>query len=217
MSTKTCKGCGWVYPITQPGTKCKFCGTPFELILCPKCGEVKPASHMRLERGLPATPCLECFRPVIRAGVARFRALEHERMTDRFNSWLKRVKAVPANYPTLTEYQWLEACRFFDGCARCHTKDIDTRGFFISRALGGRYCDWNVIPLCERCAVTWDLNKNVFLYTLNKDYAKSSSRSKYKGHSTTEFRDCLEKIIEYLEVRLDKAAGVQEESTDGQE
>lgn len=120
-----------------------------------------------------------------------------------FDAWLVKVRSVPKNYPALTEKQWLDACEFFDGCARCHNKVVDSRGLFISAKLGGRYCDWNVVPLCERCANTWDLTQSIFMHVENRDYHARSS----------EYRDCMEKIIEYLGGKLDDATKFEAKAT----
>jgi hypothetical protein len=129
---------------------------------------------------------------------------------------------VPKDYPTLTEAQWLEACRFFDGCARCSSKEIDTRGFFIGKALGGRYCDWNIIPLCTRCAKMWQLDKSMFKYAYHKDTMEGDKRYRKIGvsDSKTELQDSLEKLVGYLEVRLNNAIRLSEDtngSTEGSE
>ena len=131
-------------------------------------------------------------------------------MRNRFDQWLEKVKQVPKDYPTLTEAQWLEACSFFNGCARCASEEIDTRGFFIGRELGGRYCDWNVIPLCTKCAKMWRLDKSMFVYAFHKDIVKGDKRYRPLGanDSTHEFRDSLEKLVSYLEVRLNNAIGL---------
>lgn len=190
MNTKTCKRCGWVYPITQPGTKCKICGEPFEQIVCSVCGKVNDRSGMA-----KSTLCRKCHsRMIVPYGKANYRRIV-SRLENSLTAWLDKIAKVPKNYPTLTEEQWLEACRFFNGCARCSSEDIDTRGFFISAKLGGRYCNWNVIPLCERCAKTWNRTNNVFITATFRDYQNRNS----------EYRDQLEKIVEYLEVKLDAA------------
>lgn len=187
MNTKTCKNCGWVYPITQPGRKCEICGEVFDVIVCTTCNTPTPIE--RMESG--TVTCKACAAAYNRTVAKR----KTEFLTDQFDIWLDKVKAVPKKYPTLTEAQWLEACRHFDGCARCHNRDIDTRGFFVGAELGGRYCDWNVIPLCERCATTWDLTKSAFKYTMTRDHTARS----------TEYRECMVKIIEYLGGKLDAA------------
>jgi hypothetical protein len=146
--------------------------------------------------------CKKCFNSINRVSSLKSKAKRIANLESRFDAWLSKVNAVPKNYPTLTEGQWLAACRHFDGCARCHSDDIDTRGFFISATLGGRYCDWNIIPLCERCAKRWNLDKSVFVYVLNRDNIER----------TDEYRKCLENIIEYLEVKLD--AAINHEATD---
>lgn len=154
--------------------------------------------------------CKKCFNGINRVSSVKSRAKRMEALDKRFDAWLAKVKAVPKTYPTLTEDQWLAACRHFDGCARCHSDTVDTRGFFISATLGGRYCDWNIIPLCERCATRWNLDKSVFAYITRRD----------NFERTTEYRECLENIVEYLEVKLDAAIKYDEPShatTDGSE
>ena len=135
-------------------------------------------------------------------------------MRSRFDDWIEKVKQVPKDYPTLTEAQWLEACNFFNGCARCSSEEIDTRGFFVGRELGGRYCDWNVIPLCSKCAKMWQLNKSMFVYAYHKDLVKNDPRYRPLGasSSTREFRDSLDKLVAYLEVRLNNAIGISNDN-----
>lgn len=206
MSTKTCKRCGWVYPITQPGTCCRVCGEPFEIVACRKCGKVVSGNQLK-----PHGLCDTCHSIRNVANATKSGKKRKAKLHQDFEDWVAKAKQVPKNYPTLTEEQWLDACRFFDGCARCYSDTIDTRGFFISRALGGRYCDWNIIPLCERCAKVWDLDRSVFNYTLKKGSQEGRHR---------EYRESLLKIVEYLEVKLDNAVkytGTTAESTEGSE
>lgn len=139
--------------------------------------------------------CIDCGSKYAKEHSPIYRRKRIDALEARFDAWIAKVKQVPAKYPTLTEEQWLEACKFFDGCARCHNEIVDTRGFFIGAKLGGRYCDWNIIPLCERCASRWNLNKSIFVDVLYKDYQARG----------TEYRECLEKIVQYLEVKLDAA------------
>jgi len=158
-------------------------------MICTTCG--KPTPIERMEKG--TITCKACAAAYNTALTRKHNQI----LVDKFDVWLAKIKSVPRNYPTLTEEQWLEACNFFDGCARCHNKEIDTRGFFVGAKLGGRYCDWNVIPLCERCATRWDLDKSTFKYVKKCDHNAGSK----------EYRECLEKIIIYLGGKLDAAAG----------
>lgn len=206
MSTKTCKRCGWVYPITQPGNICKICGEPFDVVLCRSCGSIISGDERYAGKNL----CVACGKSYNNAHSPIYKKKRIEALEKRFDDWITKVQQVPAKYPTLTEAQWLEVCRFFDGCARCHNEIIDARGFFIGAKLGGRYCDWNVIPLCERCASRWKLDKDIFVNVLQKDHQE-------KG---TEYRECLEKIVQYLEVKLDAAianVAVSDSTTRGSE
>ena len=117
----------------------------------------------------------------------------NRQLEEQYNAWLTRIRAVPKNYPTLTEAQWMKVCRHFNGCAKCGDENIDARGFFISFKNGGRYCDWNIIPLCSKCAADWSLDLNPFRLALFRDRAaKTFAR-----------RDCIKDITEYLGGILD--------------
>ena len=192
MNTRTCKCCGWIYPIGQTGRRCKICGQEFDEIFCKSCKQLLPVSAFEKTRSI----CKKCRRPYLNA----FWDNHLASLDEAFNAWLEKVRRVPKSYPTLTEEQWLEACRYFDGCARCHSDDIEARGFFVGAKLGGRYCNWNVIPLCEKCASNWDLELNMFRYAEQRDHRSS----------TTEYRECLARIVEYLGGKLDDAIGTEE-------
>lgn len=199
MSTKTCKCCGWVYPASRAGRKCKVCGYEFETYTCNICGkEITPDKAVK-----NMTVCRTCYAPKLNEISRRSTARKNVRLQARFDDWLEKVQAVPKDYPTLTEEQWLAACKHFDGCARCHCDTIDARGFFISTKLGGRYCDWNIIPLCEKCTTSWDLTRNVFKNAESRDFWLKSEH---------EHRECLEDIVDYLGGKLDAAIGISKET-----
>lgn len=210
MNTKTCKRCGWVYPITQPGTKCLICGEPFELVACRVCGAIFEQNTTSKNLTNRCSKCAQLAHvDSMRKRIAG--------MHDRFDEWLAKVREVPKDYPTLTEEQWMEACRYFNGCARCDSDEIDARGFFIGRQLGGRYCDWNVIPLCTKCAAVWKLDKSAFAYAYLKGRDRYGKNKRRIGVSndTLEFTRNIENIAKYLEVRLDRAVGsVQDNGED---
>lgn len=187
MSTRICKACGWEHPKSFLGSKCRVCGAKLDTMFCPNCKRLLPISAFPNNK----CTCKQCWRPYENAWLSA----RVDKMHERFDDWVAKVRQVPKSYPALTEAQWLEACRHFDGCARCGSGDIDTRGFFIGASLGGRYCDWNIIPLCEKCASRWDLTKSVFRYTERID-----ERTKDK-----DLRGCLEKIVDYLGGKLDDA------------
>jgi len=39
---RTCPKCGWEYPSTYVNTKCKFCGTTFDVQICGTCKKLVP-------------------------------------------------------------------------------------------------------------------------------------------------------------------------------
>jgi hypothetical protein len=105
-----------------------------------------------------------------------------------FEAWKKKISTIPKDYPTLTEEQWMRACRHFNGCAQCGDEDIEARGFFIQFKEGGRYCDWNIIPLCQKCAADWKLSPNPFRAAWSRDNANRAFNR----------RNCLKDIVDYL-------------------
>lgn len=187
MSIRTCKFCGWQYPIDHKGRYCKICGQPFDEVWCVSCKQLKPATKFDVARIV----CRKCRRPLKNG----YRRVHVQKLDDMHQEWLDKVRRVPKDYPTLTEEQWLDACAYFDGCARCGNKEIDARGFLISPKLGGRYCDWNVIPLCEKCANTWDLELSIFRHAEHRDHVTRANI----------YRECLKNIVEYLGGKLNEA------------
>lgn len=125
--------------------------------------------------------------------MVKYRDKRDSNFEEQYNEWLKRIAAVPKNYPTLTEEQWMKACRHFNGCAKCGDENIEARGFFISFKNGGRYCDWNIIPLCSRCAADWNIAKNPFRLAWSRDNAAR----------TFNRRECIKDITQYLGGILD--------------
>lgn len=175
MDTKTCSKCGWVVAMHDPSNFCPVCGTRFDYRVCSICGEV-------FETWAPRSMCKKCYKKYIDVG-------NNEAMQARrkavYEEWLEKVRQVPKSYPKLTDTQWMEAVKHFNGCALCENESIDTRGYFIPFKDGGRYCDWNVIPMCSDCATKARKNFNWFM-----------GRKRPPG---------LTNIISYLEVKLNAA------------
>ena len=124
---------------------------------------------------------------------ARWRAANRQTNNSTFEAWCAKMQAVPKDYPTLTTEQWLEACAYFGGCALCNDESIDSRVYFVPFTYGGRYCNWNVIPLCMSCATHYKQDMNPFI-RLEKPAE----------------RQAVQKIIQYLEVRLNAASSTEE-------
>lgn len=175
MDTKTCSKCGWVVALHDPSNYCPVCGEPFPIRVCSICGKT-------FEYWAKKTMCKECYRKYVDVG--NNEAMKRRRIA-MYNEWLEKIHRIPKDYPPLTEEQWMEAVKHFGHCALCKNESIDTRGYFIPFEKGGRYCDWNVIPLCSECATTMKRNLNWFL-----------SRKRPAG---------LTGIIDYLEVRVNAA------------
>lgn len=139
--------------------------------------------------------CRECKR----IETQKARQKHRERTKEKFTEWLERISKIPTPYSTLTEEQWMKACKHFGGCAYCGKPDIDVRSMFIPYRYGGRYCAWNIVPSCEVCDsaikyVTKNSERSVFIVMDNRyAYAKQETCRKY-GFTLNN----LQKIVDYL-------------------
>jgi hypothetical protein len=117
--------------------------------------------------------------------------------------WQDWISKVPKDYHTLTEEEWQSVLEYFDyKCAFCQMQDFELRGMFLTVNQGGRYCNWNVIPVCSEC-VRRPKDKNPFRFM---DRTATSNRSiAYKRRYS---KKKLSKIIEYLEPILLVAANI---------
>lgn len=191
MNTKTCKKCGWVYPVTQKGNKCLICGELFDVVVCCTCGEVVSGKDK-----VPKRPqCKKCHNAQERAHMKVYNAKRKTGFVDTYSTWLARIAQIPKNYPALTEAQWLKACNHFNGCAQCGSANIDARGFFIQFSEGGRYCDWNIVPTCTKCSSELKKQVNPFRLAWTRDNMGRSFNN----------RKCLAKIEKYLGGIIDDA------------
>lgn len=191
MNTKTCKKCGWVYPINWPGRKCRFCQEQFDEFPCPRCGKIVN----KLYSGI----CIECSGK----HHEEWRQQKINNAETCFSNWLAMIAKQPTK--TLTEEQWMKACKHFGGCAYCGNDSIDARSLFVRFKEGGRYCAWNVIPSCERCETLRKSIHNPFLRMNSTFYRDRKDPAKKYGFSLIR----LNKILEYLQSNMED---VQDES-----
>lgn len=115
------------------------------------------------------------------------------------DSWKEDISKIPTPYTTLTEEQWLEACNHFGGCAYCGRDQIDSRAMFIQFKDGGRYCNWNIIPACEKCETMYKSTDNPFLRMDQKINNRRDSQARKYGLSLTK----LARIVDYLHSKME--------------
>ena len=188
MNTKKCSKCGWEYPIDWPGRQCRFCQEPFKDGPCSCCGKLSDNLH----NGICRT-CHTAQHKVWRMG-------RRETANTAHAEWLKKIASQPYPYSTLTEDQWLEACKHFGGCAYCGSSDIDARSMFIPFKEGGRYCAWNIIPACEKCETARKATPNPFL-RMDEGLLRSQTNSARKYGYTLEN---LHRIVDYLQSKMEE-------------
>ena len=109
MNTRKCKKCGWEVPATQRGAKCPVCREPYEEVVCSKCGKL--VSGKDKVKSSKIALCRECHNATEREHMVKYRMKHYARLDELYEQWLEKVQIVPKSYPTLTEEQWLEACR----------------------------------------------------------------------------------------------------------
>ena len=190
MNTKKCSKCGWVYPKEWPGRTCKFCHGPIQGGFCIKCGEWFDDLHHK--KGM----CKKCWAEVN----LKWKYDRKANAETKYNDWLALIKKIPTPYKTLTEDEWLEACAHFGGCAYCGDEQIDARAMFIQFKKGGRYCAWNVVPMCDKCAKIHGTLTNPFdSMDLTVHRRKSEIAKKY-NHDL----DKLQVIVDYLYKKLEE-------------
>lgn len=159
---RVCPKCGHVYPNSYTSTKCKFCGTTFDVQICSTCKKLVPTyKFYRRSNGYLTRRCPECNRKNARdwdnahkeqrlARVYRFYDKRLIAAEKEMYDWMEKLQRLPPK--VMSEDEWLETCRYFGGCAICGSEYIETRHFFIPFEEGGKYAVWNMIPLCGTCA-----------------------------------------------------------------
>src|SRR5680860_1218300 len=119
MNTKKCEKCGWVYPINHPDMKCRFCGTIFKKRFCVWCGAyttLRPNTNKCIQcnsKQLMGYITAEAYNAYSRAGTHRAR----DKAIAAFNAWLNKINKLQLK--TLTESEWIAACKHFGKCAMC--------------------------------------------------------------------------------------------------
>lgn len=193
VATKVCSKCGWEFPVTSKGRNCRFCKTPFLEGFCASCG-----TYGKFATGTPH--CKKCHSKKTNDPKYNYRKYQKplEEAEDRFDEWLHVISKVPLPARTLTQDEWLEACAYFGKCAVCSSEEIAARSFFVTFKFGGRYANWNIIPVCEKCATSLVHQQNPFIHYhtwLNFNIKKRGVTS-----------DTIKNITAYLRPRLEAAS-----------
>lgn len=148
-----------------------------DTIICSTCRIEKPSSEFYSGRRY----CKKCAIAGQKAWVEKsperiarkkeISKLHKRRHSDDFyKNWLLLLSIVKAPQ-RLTEEQWVEACRYFKGCAVCGEASVEVRDLLIRPSDGGTYSAINVLPLCAACGSMSKQSKNPFLW-VRKHYPK---------------------------------------------
>lgn len=202
-NNRTCAKCGWQWSKKDPRGTCAVCHAFLTEGPCTKCGTYAVGWDYMPEYRM----CRSCFNSSIRQtrrinyfmSDGRKVKFYNKRHTRAYEAWLDRVHKAPTTCPTLTESQWLEACAYFNGCAFCGDYNIEAREFFIPFVDGGRYCDWNVLPVCASCAQKVKTSPNQWK-RLNIRMTQPAPPDTEQGQVEARFN----KILQYLDERMKK-------------
>lgn len=217
MNSKTrkpgkCYKCGWDYPASYGANVCKFCGGPVYRNVGPEPGYCKDCgAYVNNVHTYQDHRCSKCHNSMYKdsikskpdyyerrsAAVKRLKAKYAARADKVYADWLAQLKQV--NTHTLTEEEWLQACRHFGSCAFCGSESIDARMYFIRHTEGGKYNACNIVPACEQCANDFKRNPNPFR---TMDNCLNDSAGRYRGQN----RARLKAIVDYLQARIEEAS-----------
>lgn len=214
---RECSACNWKYPPTYPKSHCKFCGgevigmyiTAASLTTertCSTCEKTLPIEQFgkaivgnRFGYRYSCKACeIKRFNAPHRKNsdtrkAARQRAYERsrERVEKIYEKWLE-TSDLP--FKVLSEKEWLQTCKYFNGCAICGNEIIEARAFFVPFKDGGKYAAWNMIPVCGTCGTESTMKSNPFKWL-------KGVNAKTLGLTT----ERAEKIVEYLEQQIARA------------
>lgn len=179
-----CPKCGAVYPWQKPRDKCRYCKTRFTRGTCAICHEYSD----KVNRGY----CTKCKAKSDIAYLRRNKA----KATEEYLDWLNTISQVPAPLRTLTEEDWDYACRYFGGCAICGKPEIEARVYYVPRGLGGSYTMYNIVPVCEKCAMTYN--------QVLRDATVSNPFKAVYGQYHAENRHRVDKVKSFLKERYEE-------------
>ena len=94
-------------------------------------------------------------------------------LTEYEDAWEQVLRSNPV--VVLTEKEWLNICKYFNGCALCGGP-IQVRALFFPSSRGGAYTPWNVIPLCEKCRLSSRFSRRRDFKNKNFDPRKNFSK-----------------------------------------
>lgn len=214
MSSKNrpgkCHKCGWVYPATYKRNVCKFCGGSVYRDIGPEPGYCKDCgAYCENIYTYQDHRCSKCHyyaridkakaRPGYaegrRASARKLLAKQAANADKAYEDWVAQLKQIQTH--TLTEDEWMLACKHFGGCALCGADSIDTRMYFIRYKEGGKYNACNIIPACDKCANDLKKNPNPFR-TMNQSLNESAGR--FRGQN----KQRLKGIVDYLQARIEE-------------
>lgn len=123
------------------------------------------------------------------------------RLDIKYNEWKELI-----SYTTkpLTEDEWLQTCKHFNGCAMCGSHHVETRQFFVQFQHGGKYTVCNVFPACSECARLTRKVENPFAWMDNRIGNMAQILPKF----TLERRKAL---VDYLRTKAEEGKAKSEQ------
>lgn len=175
LVTRTCKGCGWVFPSSYVHIRCKFCKTLFDEQICYICKQLTPTAHCTKSNDTLHCRCRPCsskermaidkkYPEKAKARVVKCIEGKIRVANERFAKWVEMSNIYTK---PMTQEEWIETCSYFEGCAICGKEHIEAREFFVPFKNGGKYAPYNMFPLCNSCLQNVKIKDNPFLWLDN--------------------------------------------------
>lgn len=186
-------------PNSPLGTFSKNREGPFPNKLCPHCGIVKLYTeyHLQNVKGLEKPwrlrhHCKDCERKPHNERSVLWNKNKKAQAEKSYNVWKEIGTLLPSN--AITEAQWYEAIKYFNGCAMCKETHVETREFFQPPKDKGMYSVINILPMCGKCSKNYRGAINPFqLY------------NKFTTFGLALDKITIEKILAYFMTRIEEA------------
>lgn len=170
---------------------------------CRRCGEIKTLGDFCKDKSSPSGRNIVCktCESARRLNYKRLDVKDYIARADKELAEFRDLLDKTATENFITHKHWLEVCGYFKKCAVCAENEIEAKYFLVPFKKEGKYCNYNIIPICLKCRAMID-NTNIKDNPFYLKYRRI--RRRVKGIKDNRFADNIIKAIEYLERRIRK-------------
>jgi hypothetical protein len=190
-TTKICRQCGWEVPYDTKRVNCRVCGAKYTERACRVCGKL-----FAIEEMYGAT-CREC-RKLTSNNSNKQKRVSAKQIAEStairaLKIWLEDttpLSTVPVGYSAA---DWQRSVSYFSGCAYCGSSQPTTRAYYVGYQSGGRYQPWNILPLCDDCAIKTQSIDNPWLL-VNRGIVEARYFTRALGYLRTIVKEAMSEL-----------------------